>query len=108
MSTRRNNPQNNKNTSKPAAGASAAAQPGFVRRNAVRLLALVVLAAGAFFGYRYYVQKSAPAGPKYVFGAEETLTATQPVLELLSPEQTGVDFQNIITETESNNISTNI
>ena len=108
MSNRRNTPQNKKNTPKQAADAAENAEPGFVRRNAVRIIVLLLLAAGAFFGYRYFVNKSAPAGPKYVFGAEETLTAQQPVLELLQPEQTGVDFQNIITETESNNISTNI
>ncbi len=39
---------------------------------------------------------------------EPTLTASNPVLRLLTPEQTGVDFQNKIIETYENNITTNI
>ncbi len=39
---------------------------------------------------------------------EETLTATDPVMRLLSAEQTGIDFENRIVETYENNITTNI
>lgn len=39
---------------------------------------------------------------------EETLEATDPLLNLLSPEETGIDFQNNIVETFENNITTNI
>lgn len=39
---------------------------------------------------------------------EPTLTADNPRLKLLSPEQTGIDFQNQIIETYENNITTNI
>jgi hypothetical protein len=40
--------------------------------------------------------------------AEPTLTAKEPLLQLLKPAETGIDFQNIITETAENNITTNI
>ncbi|MBK9335869.1 MAG: CRTAC1 family protein [Lewinellaceae bacterium] len=39
---------------------------------------------------------------------EPTLTADNPALYLLPPEQTGIDFQNRIIETYENNIATNI
>lgn len=39
---------------------------------------------------------------------EPTLTASNPRLKLLSPEATGIDFQNKIIETYENNITTNI
>ncbi len=39
---------------------------------------------------------------------EETLTATNPVLQLLTPEESGIDFENLIIETYENNITTNI
>ncbi len=39
---------------------------------------------------------------------EPTLTASDPLLKLLDPSETGIDFQNIITETFENNITTNI
>ena len=39
---------------------------------------------------------------------EETRTAANPLLKLLSPEQTGVDFQNIILESDEDNFTTNV
>lgn len=39
---------------------------------------------------------------------EKTLTASNPKLKLLSPDQTGIDFQNKIIETLENNVTTNI
>lgn len=39
---------------------------------------------------------------------EPTLEASNPRLKLLTPEQTGIDFQNLIAETYENNITTNI
>ncbi len=41
-------------------------------------------------------------------GVEETITASDPVMRLLTPEQTGIDFENHIVETYENNITTNI
>ena len=39
---------------------------------------------------------------------EPTLTASNPLLELTSPEQTGVTFENVILETPESNITNNI
>ena len=39
---------------------------------------------------------------------EPTLEAEQPILELLDPSRTGIDFANTIVETYENNITTNI
>lgn len=39
---------------------------------------------------------------------EPTLTASNPRMRLLQPDQTGIDFQNQIIETYENNITTNI
>jgi hypothetical protein len=49
--------------------------------------------------------KSAPPGNS---GSETTLTASSPRLELLTPEATGIDFQNLVVETPENNITNNI
>ncbi|HNM25643.1 MAG TPA: hypothetical protein PKL15_09445, partial [Saprospiraceae bacterium] len=54
---------------------------------------LVIGAAGA--GYYFWKKpgKEADAGkPSFVNGAEPTLTASSPLLEALSPEQSGIDF----------------
>lgn len=40
--------------------------------------------------------------------AEPTLTASNPVLRLLNPDETGIDFQNQIIETYEDNITINI
>jgi enediyne biosynthesis protein E4 len=39
---------------------------------------------------------------------EPTLEASEPIMKLLKPEDTGIDFQNQIIETYENNITTNI
>jgi hypothetical protein len=39
---------------------------------------------------------------------EKTLTASNPLLQLLTPAETGIDFQNQINETYEDNITTNI
>ncbi len=41
-------------------------------------------------------------------GSEPTLTAKNPRLQLLSPEETGVDFQNIVIEDNTHNVLLNI
>jgi hypothetical protein len=41
-------------------------------------------------------------------GVEETLTAKTPLLQLLEPAETGIDFQNQIVETKANNFATNV
>ncbi len=45
-----------------------------------------------------------PDGERLV---EETLTASKPLLQLLTNKQTGIDFQNIILESDQNNFYTN-
>ncbi|MBL7802952.1 MAG: VCBS repeat-containing protein [Saprospiraceae bacterium] len=106
MSARRPNPSNKKKTSSATPAPSAPAPSK--RRAMLGLLLLALLAVGGYLGYRYFTKKGEAQGPSYVNGAEETLTAANPLLELLSPERTGVDFKNIINETEQDNISTNI
>ncbi len=39
---------------------------------------------------------------------EPTLTATNPLLKLITPQESGIDFQNIITETDEDNFTTNV
>ncbi len=39
---------------------------------------------------------------------EPELTASNPILQLMTPTETGIDFANLITETYENNITTNI
>ncbi len=69
--------------------------------------ALLVLACAA-----YYIVKGRDKtkGPSFASdsGAEPTLTAKNPRLQLLSPDETGVDFQNQIVEDSANNILINI
>ncbi|MDX2135897.1 MAG: VCBS repeat-containing protein [Saprospiraceae bacterium] len=48
------------------------------------------------------------AKPVESYQEEPTLMAADPMLQLLTPEQSGIDFQNRIIETYDNNITTNI
>ncbi len=108
-SSRRPSPQQKKNTSPLAKSEPVGSSgSGFFRRNLRWLLLIVLLAAGGFGAYKFWNKKAADAGPRYIFGGEETLTASSPKLELLTPDQSGVDFQNVILETEDNNISNNV
>lgn len=49
-----------------------------------------------------------PSDPDDQHRVEETLTASDPVMKLLDPSHTGIDFVNRIVETYENNITTNI
>ncbi len=69
--------------------------------NPLRLLCLLMLLLGHF-----RCRQADATAPKAT--AETTLTAADPVLQLLPPEQTGIFFQNRIVETYENNITTNI
>ncbi|HEX5111848.1 MAG TPA: VCBS repeat-containing protein [Saprospiraceae bacterium] len=71
------------------------------------IIGLLILIAGAYF---LFVRKSATAGVDFSgdSGAEPTLTAKEPVLELLSPGETGVEFENTIKEDEQHNVYNNI
>lgn len=79
------------------------------KRKGTRLLLLLLLVLGGGFAAWKFWPKS---GPNYLPDAfhdvEPTLTAAHPVLQLLKPEETGIDFQNLIQESAENNITTNI
>ncbi|MDX1909832.1 MAG: VCBS repeat-containing protein [Saprospiraceae bacterium] len=65
-------------------------------------LAVVAVLAYYFFGR----DGKTGGGPSFKRdnGSEPTLTAASPRLQLLSPGETGVDFQNLIVETEEHNV----
>ncbi len=89
--------------SRPKPTASAPRRKKYLLWGAV----LLVLACAA-----YYMTKGRDKtkGPSFASdsGSEPTLTAKNPRLELLSPDETGVDFQNQVLEDSANNIIVNI
>jgi len=66
----------------------------------------------AVAGYFAFKGRSGTTGGVYSFasesGAEPTLKAKKPLLELLSPKETGVTFQNQIIDDEQRNVILNI
>jgi hypothetical protein len=94
-----------KNTPPPSQKPPQSAGAGSSRRKWWILAAVVILAAGAFAAYKFWL---AAAGPEIIDRVEPTLKAENPLLELMSTQQTGIDFQNLITESEDNNITKNI
>lgn len=71
------------------------------------LYLLLILLAGAGI-WKFWPGKSGGYLPDEFHYAEPTKIAKSPILELLKPAETGIDFQNVITETAENNITTNI
>ena len=71
------------------------------------LIFLALLIAG-FAAWKFWPGKETgnPLGNNHQ--VEATLTATNPLLQLLSAEETGIDFQNVILETKTNNFATNV
>ncbi|MBI5914973.1 MAG: VCBS repeat-containing protein [Bacteroidetes bacterium] len=67
------------------------------------LAGLVILLSGIFSCKKDAGNTNGVPSP-----GEETLTASEPLLKLLSAKETGIDFQNNIAETFENNITTNI
>ncbi|MBK7342782.1 MAG: VCBS repeat-containing protein [Saprospiraceae bacterium] len=65
------------------------------------LLTLVLVAASCS-------QDASNSDDGIIHEVEPTLEAQDPIMALLSPEQTGITFQNKIIETYENNITTNI
>lgn len=71
------------------------------------LIALVLAVLGIGL-WKFWPKQSANYLPDEFHYAEPTLTAKSPLLQLLKSSDTGIDFQNLITETAENNITTNI
>ena len=77
------------------------------RSTSLVLLLLLAIAAG-FAVWKFWPAKEAGYLPDEIHGAEPTLTAKNPLLQLLPASETGVDFQNLIKESAESNITTNI
>ena len=59
------------------------------------LLFALLAVAGAFAAWKFW-PKGAESVPYELHGTEETLTAKNPILQLLPAAETGIDFQNQI------------
>ena len=70
-------------------------------------LGLLILACCAYYFWET-PEKSTGFDLTEASGSEATLTAKQPLLQLLSSEETGVDFQNVILEDNAHNVLLNI
>lgn len=70
-------------------------------------LLLLAVAGGAYYIIGVKGKGSIP-GMDGTVTAEKTLTASAPRLSLLSPDETGIDFQNRIVEDEQHNVIRNI
>jgi len=85
-----------------------AASPNKKRLPKTLLFLLLAVAAIGIAVWQLWPKKATGYLPDVINGAEPTLTAKSPVLQLLAAEETGIDFQNIITESAESNITTNI
>jgi hypothetical protein len=72
------------------------------------ILLLVLIAAGGFAAWKFWPTKSKDGRPEFQQGAEPTLKAKNPLMQLLSADETGISFQNLILESEESNITNNI
>ena len=96
---------------KRSAAASKPNVPAFApsprRRYLFWLLGLLVLACCVYY---FFVFQRHSKGPDLAAGSgsEPTLTAKSPRLKLLSPEESGIDFQNQILEDNAHNLLLNI
>ncbi len=101
-----------KNTNQPATNntskASGNVKPTASKRSPKMLLWLLLVGAAAFATWKFWPKKSSTYLPDDFHYVEPTLTAKNPLLQLLKAEDTGIDFQNLIVETAENNITTNI
>jgi len=73
-----------------------------------RLLLLLLLLPVLGYAIWKYIPKGDKHDQKNKDIVEETLYAKNPLLQLLEPDETGIDFQNRIDETIENNYATNI
>ncbi len=88
--------------SRPDSGKS----PSKSKKYLLLTLAGAILVAVAYFFFR--PTNEIVPGMTGEITEEKTLAAEKPVLELLSPDATGVDFENIIIEDEQHNVIRNI
>jgi hypothetical protein len=72
------------------------------------LLLLALLGVAGVVTWKFWPKKDNGYLPDEFHYAEPTLTAKNPLLQLLKSEETGIDFQNLISESAENNITTNI
>lgn len=70
-------------------------------------IGLALVAAGVAV-WQFWPKETGEYQPGTMHGVEETLVAKSPLLQLLEADETGIDFQNVIVETKSNNFATNI
>lgn len=89
----------------PVVKASATKAP---KRTRIYLALLLLALIGGFVAWKFTQGDKPDYMPDKINDAEATETAKQPLLQLLSAEETGIDFQNHIIETAENNITTNI
>ena len=81
-----------------------------VKKAPRKLIWILALAALVMVSY-YIIGVRKPKGPAGLDGgltAEPTLTAAKPILQLLSADDTGIDFENQIMEDEQHNVIRNI
>jgi len=75
----------------------------------VVLLLLLAMAASGYLVWNYMMKEGKSKKPAFHYHAvEETLSAKNPLLQLMESRETGIDFQNQIVETMANNHATNI
>ena len=102
------NPASAASSARPPASGNTSAGKNPSNRKFKLLLLLVFLAVGGFAAWKFWPKSSSGYLPDEFHYAEPTLTAKNPLLQLLKSEETGIDFQNEIHETPENNITTNI
>ncbi len=71
-------------------------------------IGLLLLAFAAYYWFALRGKKGQKAGYTQQTVSETTLTAKNPRLQLLSPEETGIDFKNQILEDAKHNVLKNI
>ncbi len=78
------------------------------RKNFDKRLFLLLLLLPLGYAVWKFIPKGDKQGQNTKDVVEETLYAKNPLLQLLEPDETGIDFQNRIDETIDNNYATNI
>jgi enediyne biosynthesis protein E4 len=93
---------------KDTTAAVAQSQPATSSKKWIGIALFLALCAGGFALWKFKGADKAGYLPDDIHGAEPTLTAKQPLLQLMRADETGIDFQNIIGESAESNITNNI